>query len=312
VSREATVLVLFQWFEHYHEASIRGAKPPGLYRPDPRRHRTDVLAVQGAIAELHNGRAQAEGTIWQEARTDRRDGSLRGHRVIVASLSVSAYRRIPCYRRRVLRVSLSHIAHIETANINGLQKMDFKPLSRPIADSKLMVSLPRKEAKAMIRSDLYRLSRIAAVVFGLTAVVHLSDAQAQWRGGGHGGGWGWHGGGGWGWHGGGGWGWRGGGWGWGGGWCCSFAFGFYAPPAYYAPPPYYYYPPPAYYPPPGYYAPPAAYPPSGYYPSSPYYPPSSGHYGYGAATGYPSYGAGAAVDPNNCGTPDEPKACPHG
>jgi hypothetical protein len=241
--------------------------------------------------------------MWQEACTDRRDGSLRVTASSLLPCRLLPHRRTPCHRRTGLRVSPSHIAHNETVNVNGLQKMDFKPLSRLIADSKLLVSLPRKEAKAMIRSNLYRLSRIAAVAFGLMAVVHISDAQAQWRGGGHGGGWGWHGGG---------WGWRGGGWGWGGGWCCGFAFGFYAPPVYYAPPPYYYYPPPAYYPPPGYYAPPASYPPSGYYPSSPYYPPSSGHYGYGAATGYPSYGAGAAVDPNNCGTPYEPKACPHG
>ena len=99
----------------------------------------------------------------------------------------------------------------------------------------------------MTRLRLLHLIRVAAVAAAMIAASGLSDAQAQW----HGGGGGWHGGGGGGWHGGGGWGWRGGGWGWGGGW----GYGFALPPLYYAPPPYYYPPPyypPPYYPPPGY------------------------------------------------------------
>jgi hypothetical protein len=136
-------------------------------------------------------------------------------------------------------------------------------------------------------------SLIAAVAFALTAATPMVGAQAQWRGGG-----GWHGGGG-SWNGGG-WGWRGGGWGWrGGGW--GWSFGLAIPPLYYWPPPYYY-------PPPVYYLPPA------YYPSgSPYgYPP----YGPGGTTfsqqpySRPGYSGLRPPDPNNCGTPDEPKPCP--
>jgi hypothetical protein len=162
----------------------------------------------------------------------------------------------------------------------------------------------------MIPSRTCSLSRIAVVALALTVALPIAGAQAQWHGGGggwHGGGGGWHGGGG-GWHGGGGnWGWRGGGWGWrGGGWGWGWggpAFGLsIVPPLYYAPPPYYY-PPPVYSPPPAY-----------YYPSgSPYgYPP-----GYSGGTtfnqqpyGQPGYSGLRPPDPNNCGTPDEPKPCP--
>jgi hypothetical protein len=116
----------------------------------------------------------------------------------------------------------------------------------------------------------------------LAMALSLSGAQAAW----HGGGGGWHGGGGWGWHGGGGWGW---------GWGPGVAFGLALPPIYYPPPPAYYYPPPAYYRPPY---------PYGYAP---------GYYGYGGQSPYystyPAYGMSMRLDPNNCGTPDEPKPC---
>ena len=129
-----------------------------------------------------------------------------------------------------------------------------------------------------------------AMVIALGVLLPFSSAHAQWHGGGwHGGGWhggGWHGGG-WGWRGG--WGWHGGGW----GWWPGVTFGFAVPPFYYAPPPAYYYPPP-YYPPAGYYPPPSAY----YYPSP---------YRSGYAFGY--HGSLSRTDPNNCGTPDEPKPC---
>jgi hypothetical protein len=165
----------------------------------------------------------------------------------------------------------------------------------------------------MIPSRTCSLSRIAVVALALTVALPMVGAQAQRRGGGgwHGGGWhggGWHGGGwhggGWGWRGGG-WGWRGGGWGWGGP-----AFGFAVPPFYYSPP--YYYPPPVYYPPPTYPPYPSGSPsyPSG----SPYgYPP--GYYGSGGTTfnqqpyGQPGYSGLIRQNPNNCGTPDEPKPC---
>ena len=76
---------------------------------------------------------------------------------------------------------------------------------------------------------------IAVLSIGLAAV----PAHAEWRGGWHGGTWGWHGGG-----------WRGGGWGWHGGqWGCCWRGGvFIGLPSVYAPPPVYY-PPPYYYPP---------------------------------------------------------------
>jgi hypothetical protein len=161
----------------------------------------------------------------------------------------------------------------------------------------------------MIPSRTCSLSRIAVVALALTVALPIAGARAQWHGGG--GNWGWRGGGGnWGWRGGGGnWGWRGGGWGWrGGGWGWGGpAFGLsIVPPLYYAPPPYYY---PPYYPPPVYSPPPAYYYPSG----SPYgYPP-----GYSGGTtfnqqpyGQPGYSGLRPPDPNNCGTPDEPKPCP--
>ena len=130
----------------------------------------------------------------------------------------------------------------------------------------------------MITSKTRFLFRSMAAV--LTMALSLSGAQAAW----HGGGGGWHGGG---------WGWHGGGWGW--GWGPGVAFGLTLPPIYYAPPPAYYYPPPAYYPPPY---------PYGYAPGS---------YGYGGQapdySRYPAYGMSMRRDPNNCGTPDEPKPC---
>jgi len=129
-----------------------------------------------------------------------------------------------------------------------------------------------------LRSLLRRAAGAAlfAAAIGCLALAP-SNAQAQHRGGGYGGGWhggggGWHGGGG-GWHGGGGYGggWHGGGWyggrwygggGWGwhnGVWGCCWSGGvFIGLPPYYIPPPVYY-PPPYYYPPPGYYPPPYAY-----------------------------------------------------
>jgi hypothetical protein len=113
----------------------------------------------------------------------------------------------------------------------------------------------------------------------------------------------------------------GGGWhgGWGGGWGWPFVGGallglglgllpYYAapPPAYY-PPAYY---PPAYYPPP-YYAPPGYYPYAyGYYPNAPgYYGYASPPAPYSAPQANVQQGYYAARDPNNCGTPDEPKRC---
>ncbi len=147
------------------------------------------------------------------------------------------------------------------------------------------------------RSRLFRHGAILALVGALTLPV--SHAQARDGGGWHGGGRGgwhrngnWHGGG---WHGGG---WRGGGW-------SGFSFGFAVPPLYYAPP-VYTYPPPAYYPPPPY----ASYPwvaPYGYAPAY------RGEAAPWSVTpqpyGQPTYGGPAGLDPNNCGTPDEPRPC---
>jgi hypothetical protein len=50
--------------------------------------------------------------------------------------------------------------------------------------------------------------------------------------------------------------------------------------------------------------------PYGYYPYG-YYP--YGYYGYGVYPypAQPPYYGPAASDPNNCGTPDEPKSCYH-
>jgi len=109
--------------------------------------------------------------------------------------------------------------------------------------------------------------------------------------------------------------------GWGGGWGWPFVggallgLGLGLFPYYAAPPPPAYYPP-AYYPP-AYYAPPGYYPYGyGYYPSG--Y--ARGYYGYAsppapysAPQAYPQpymqQGYYAARDPNNCGTPDEPRPC---
>lgn len=73
---------------------------------------------------------------------------------------------------------------------------------------------------------------------------------------------------------------------------------YQAPPGYYAAPPA-----------PGYYP---AQPPPVYYPAPPpqsgYYPPPPPQAAYAQVpVGRP---ASPALDPNNCGTPDEPKACP--
>ena len=107
-----------------------------------------------------------------------------------------------------------------------------------------------------------------------------------------------------GWHGGGGWGWRGGGW----GWWPGLALGLAIPPLIYAPPPAYYYPPPAYYPGPAYYPPPPAYSAPPYrYGYAPGYPSYGGSASYNG--GYPGYGMSMTMSPNNCGTPDEPRAC---
>lgn len=148
----------------------------------------------------------------------------------------------------------------------------------------------------MNRLHLLHFIRAATVAGAMIATAGLPNAHAAW----HGGGGGWHGGGGggWGWHGGGGWG------GWHGGGCCGWGwgFGFAFPPIYVAPPAYYY--------PPAYYAPPP-----------PYYPPQYGAYGYGSyepefrvvppVAAQTGFGAHAGLDPNNCGTPDEPRPCPH-
>jgi hypothetical protein len=134
----------------------------------------------------------------------------------------------------------------------------------------------------MIAQSPLCLRRPAAVA--LAMALSLSTAQAAWHGGGGG------------WHGGGGWGWRGGGWG------PGVAFGLALPPLYYAPPPAYYYPPPAFYPGSAYYLPPAAY----------YRPPYRYGYApgyYGSYNAYPGYGMSMSLNPNNCGTPDEPKPC---
>lgn len=149
-------------------------------------------------------------------------------------------------------------------------------------------------------SGSHALHRLAAIVLVFAIALPVTNAQAQRHGGWSGGGW--HGGGGWGWHGGG----WGGGWGW--GWGPGVAFGFGLPPIYYAPPPAYYYPPP-YYPGPAYYP-----SPPGYYPPQPYpYGYAPGYYGSGGPAGaynaYPGYGVPVRRDPNNCGTPDEPKPC---
>jgi hypothetical protein len=137
----------------------------------------------------------------------------------------------------------------------------------------------------------------AIIVFVAATALPLCAAQAQWRGGG------WHGGG---------WGWRGPGWGWGG-----LSLGLAVPPLYFGWP--YYYPPAAYYPPPYAYPPPAYYPPAYPYPYG--YRPNAytpGYYGYAnPPTPYPGaqayarqgYQPPTALDPNNCGTPDEPRPC---
>jgi hypothetical protein len=148
--------------------------------------------------------------------------------------------------------------------------------------------------------------RLAIAMMASAMTLAVLPAHAQWRGRAwHGGAW--HGGWG-GWHGG--WGWHGPGWRWGG-----VSVGVVAPPFYYGWP---FYPPAAYYPPPAaYYPPPAYYPPAypyGYYPNA--YAP--GYYGYASPpTAYSApqayaqqgYGTSPALDPNNCGTPDEPKPC---
>ena len=131
----------------------------------------------------------------------------------------------------------------------------------------------------MIASNLLSPWRSAAFALGM--LLAIPAAQADWHGGGGGG---WHGGGG-GWHGGGE-GWHGG-WGWGPG--VTFGFPFFVPP------PAYYYPPPVYYPPPAYYPP-------------PYFPPRPYPYGY-APGPYGSAAPPTVYSSNNCGTPDDPKAC---
>jgi hypothetical protein len=51
----------------------------------------------------------------------------------------------------------------------------------------------------------------------------------------------------------------------------------------------------------------------GGYPYAPYavQQPNYGHESYASGGAYHSYGQPAALDPNNCGTPDEPKSCYH-
>jgi hypothetical protein len=114
-------------------------------------------------------------------------------------------------------------------------------------------------------------------------------------------------------------GWHGGGWhggGWHGGWHGHNNGGWVGPGialglgvgvlggALLAPPPVYYAPPPIYYPPPAYFPPPSA-----YYPQPGYYAPPSYSRPYAGGSADHSYGQPVALDPNNCGTPDEPKPC---
>ncbi len=156
-----------------------------------------------------------------------------------------------------------------------------------------------------------RVARRTIIALATAMALPLCAAQAQPRGGfgggpgfsgpgfggrgpGFGGGWGG------GWH---------GGWGWPflGGALLGLGLGLF---------PYYAAPPPAYYPPP-YYPPPANYPPSGYYPYAYGYYPNAyapGHYGYASPpTPYPpqayGYRTPAGLNPNNCGTPEDPKLC---